>query len=65
MVLQKFFFNIARCPITESLVKPLSIVITVDVLEQSEPNLLNIFERSVLGEPLLFQFYQETFAWSV
>lgn len=45
--------------------KPFSIVITVDVLEQSEPNLLNIFERSVLSEPLLFQFPPETFTGSV
>ena len=45
--------------------KPFRVVITVDVFEQSKPNLLNIFERSVLSEPLLFQFPPETFTGSV
>ena len=45
--------------------KPFRVVITVDVLEQSEPNLPNIFERFVLGELLLFQFPPETFTGSV
>ena len=45
--------------------KPFSIVITVDVLEQSKPNLLNIFERFVLGKPLLFQFTPKTFAGGI
>ncbi len=65
MVPYKFFFNISWSPIAEGLMKAFGIVITVDVFEQSKSYLFNILKWSVLGEPLLFQFFQETFAGSV
>ena len=60
-----FFFDLSGSSVTESLMKSLVVIISFDIFKNRKPNLLKIFGLSVLGETLLFQFSQETFAGSV